>query len=69
MSADRIREVMAGNAGDNPIMKDSNGVGLVNVMSRLRLFYDREEVMHMFSEGKDKGTIVDILIPVNEPEE
>ncbi len=69
MSAGRIREVMAGNAGDNPIMKDSNGVGIVNVMSRLRLFYDREEVMHMFSEGKDKGTIVDILIPVDTSEE
>ena len=64
MSEERIKEVMAGNAGENPVMKDSNGVGLANVISRLRLFYDREEVMHMFSEGRDKGTIVDILIPV-----
>ncbi len=64
MTAERIREVMAGRAGENPVMKDSNGVGIANVMSRLRLFYDREEVMHIFSEGADKGTIVDILIPV-----
>ena len=64
MSEERIRTVMTGNAGEDPLMKDSNGVGIANVISRLRLFYDREEVMHIFSEGRDKGTIVDILIPV-----
>lgn len=68
MSAERIKEVMSGRAGENPVMKDSNGVGIANVMSRLRLFYDREEVMHIFSEGMDKGTIVDILIPVPQEE-
>jgi len=68
MSADRIREVMEGRAGENPVMKDSNGVGIANVMARLRLFYDREEVMHIFSDGQDKGTIVDILIPVKAEE-
>ena len=68
MSAERIKEVMSGRAGENPVMKDSNGVGIANVMARLRLFYDREEVMHIFSEGMDKGTIVDILIPVPQEE-
>jgi sensor histidine kinase YesM len=69
MSEERIREVLAGNAGENPIMKDSNGVGIQNVISRLRLFYDREEVMHIFSDGEDKGTMVDILIPLQREEE
>ena len=69
MSEERIKEVMDGRAGENPVMKDSNGVGLANVTSRLRLFYGREEVMHIFSEGMDKGTIVDILIPAPVPEE
>ena len=64
MSEARIKEVLAGVAGENPVMKDSNGVGIANVMSRLRLFYNREEVLHIFSEGEDRGTIVDILIPV-----
>ena len=63
LSEERIKEIMSGNAGENPMMKDSNGVGIANVISRLRLFYDREEVMHIFSEGRDKGTIIDILIP------
>ncbi len=68
MSEERIREVLAGNAGENPVMADSNGVGIANVISRLRLFYDRENVLQIFSEGKDKGTIVDILIPVPQEE-
>ena len=68
MSEERIREVMEGRAGENPVMKDSNGVGIANVTSRLRLFYDRDEVMHIFSEGEDKGTIVDILIPIQQDE-
>ena len=66
LTEERLREIMSGNAGENPMMKDSNGVGIANVISRLRLFYDREEVMQMFSEGIDRGTIVDILIPVTE---
>ncbi len=64
MTSERIKEVMGGRASANPVMKDSNGVGISNVISRLRLFYDREEVMHIFSDGADKGTIVDILIPI-----
>ena len=68
MTEERIKEVMDGRAGENPVMKDSNGVGIANVMSRLRLFYDREEVLHIFSEGADKGTIVDILIPLPQDE-
>ncbi|MCR5486070.1 MAG: histidine kinase [Lachnospiraceae bacterium] len=66
MTEERIREVLSGNAGENPVMKDSNGVGILNVMSRLRLFYDREDVLQMFSEGEGRGTIVDILIPLPE---
>lgn len=66
LTEERLREIMSGNAGENPMMKDSNGVGIANVISRLRLFYDREDVMQMFSEGRDRGTIVDILIPVTE---
>ena len=44
-------------------LKDSNGVGIQNVMSRLRLYYNREDVLRIYSDGKDKGTVVDILIP------
>ncbi len=45
------------------ISKDSNGIGLGNVINRLRLYYDREEVFCIESEGRNKGTRVIICIP------
>ena len=70
MSAERIEEVLGGNAGENPVMKDSNGVGLSNVMARMRLFYNIENVMNITSEGEGKGTTVELFIPaVNEDAE
>ncbi len=65
MTAERIQEVMAGNAGEEDIMRDSNGVGLANVISRMRLYYGTEEVLTMESDGKDRGTTVTLLIPDN----
>jgi sensor histidine kinase YesM len=47
------------------ITKDSNGIGLGNVINRLRLYYDREEVFIIESEGKFKGTKVTIYLPFN----
>ncbi|MBQ7464340.1 MAG: histidine kinase [Lachnospiraceae bacterium] len=63
MTARRIEEVMAGTAGEEQIMKDSNGVGLLNVISRMRLYYGTEEVLKIESDGKDKGTTVTLFIP------
>jgi sensor histidine kinase YesM len=63
MSAERIEKVLAGNAGENPIMKDSNGVGLSNVMARMRLFYNAENVMNITSAGEGQGTTVELFIP------
>jgi two-component system sensor histidine kinase YesM len=63
MSQERITEVMNGSAGVNPVMKDSNGVGLKNVMSRLELYYGKKDILRISSEGKDRGTVVDIVIP------
>jgi two-component system, sensor histidine kinase YesM len=48
--------------------RDSNGVGLGNVINRLRLYYDRERVFDIESEGPNKGTSVTIHIPKNNPE-
>lgn len=67
MTKERIAEVMSGDA-DASAAKDSrnlsgNGVGLINVISRLRLFYDVENVLTIESEGPDRGTKVTIHIP------
>jgi sensor histidine kinase YesM len=47
------------------ITKDSNGIGLGNVINRLRLYYDMEDVFIIESEGRNKGTKVTICIPLN----
>ena len=64
MSRERIEEVMSGKRGRQEA--DSNGVGLSNVISRLKLFYGTERVLDIYSEGKDKGCVVRIHIPVKE---
>ena len=47
------------------VTKDSNGIGLGNVINRLRLYFDREEIFEITSEGQNKGTKVTIHIPKN----
>ena len=42
---------------------DSNGIGMDNVISRLRLLSEREDVIDIYSEGEDMGTEVVINIP------
>ena len=69
MSAERIEEVLTGNAGINPVMKDSNGVGLMNVMARMRLYYSVEDVLHITSPGEGQGTMVELILPAPREEE
>ena len=45
------------------ITKDSNGIGLGNVINRLKLYYDRNDVFQIESDGYNKGTAVTIFIP------
>ena len=45
------------------VTKDSNGIGLGNVINRLRLYFDKEDVFTIESDGKNKGTTVTIHIP------
>ena len=42
---------------------DSTGIGLKNVRNRLRLYYDREDLFSIYSEGAGRGTTVTILLP------
>lgn len=41
-----------------------NGVGLKNVRARLQLYYEREDVLTVESEGLDQGTEVTICVPI-----
>lgn len=45
------------------LTKDSNGIGLGNVINRLKLYYDRDNIFYIYSEGHNQGTTVTMLIP------
>ena len=58
MSEETIHKVMSGAYREESMAAGSNGIGMDNVISRMRLFTGSEDVMVIKSEGKDKGTEV-----------
>lgn len=65
MTQERIQQVLAGHADQTPniAQPESNGVGMWNVMERLRLYFDGEARFDINSEGPGTGTEVLIRIP------
>ena len=51
---------------DDSSDKNSNGIGLGNVQNRLKLYYNKDNLFSIDSEGENKGTQVTIRIPVEE---
>ena len=49
--------------GNSPASDGSHGIGLVNVICRLRLYFGRSDVMEILSGEGHAGTCVRILIP------
>ena len=66
MTQERIQEVMAGEVEQEEFMRNSNGIGISNVMSRLNIYFEQESLLEIESQGKDMGTRVIIHIPVTE---
>ena len=66
MSREKIREIMEGGTREADLSRNSTGIGLGNVISRLRLYYNTEHVLEIRSEGQDKGTEVILYLPVLE---
>lgn len=63
MSEEAMMQVMSGENISENTDKNSNGIGLGNVINRLRLYFGRKDIFEMKSRGKDKGTEVLIYIP------
>ena len=61
MSREIIDKIMSGTYREEG-MAGSNGIGMDNVISRMKLYTDDENVMEIISEGKDRGTEVLIRI-------
>ena len=64
MSREKIQEIMEGEVRETDLSRNSTGIGLGNVISRLRLYYNREEVFEIQSEGDGKGTQVFVYLPL-----
>lgn len=63
MEKERIEQVLHGEICEVDLKSNSNGVGMKNVMERLRLYFHDEAKLEIISEGKDKGAEVLITIP------
>lgn len=63
MTAEQIEDVLAGRSSPRKRGDETNGVGLSNVVSRLRLFYEQEDVFDITSGGENLGTEVLLYIP------
>ncbi len=59
----KINAIMKGEIAESDSIKNSNGIGLGNVIKRLRLYYNCEDVLEIRSNGKNQGTEVIIHIP------
>ncbi len=63
---DRIMEPGEGRAEENAEDgKDSAGIAITNVISRLELYYNRDHLFSIWSDGPGTGTEVTILLPGN----
>jgi sensor histidine kinase YesM len=69
MEQEKIEKIMSVQLEPSDVHGDSNGIGLDNVISRLKLFYDREDVLEISSPGLNKGTCVVIRIPLQQEKE
>lgn len=66
MTADKIEKILSGDGiAADPDKNDSNGIGLGNVIERIRIFTGREDVMDIISEGEGKGTEFIIKVPMH----
>ena len=67
ITEEKIRDIMTGPVTPTQVGESArpqgNGVGLRNVRERLKLFYNREGVFCIDSEGEDGGTRVRIIVP------
>ncbi len=65
MSQEMIQAVMEGKVGGGEENPRSTGIAVGNVLSRLRLYYNRENLLQIESEGEGKGTQVHITLPLD----
>lgn len=63
ISQEKIEKILSGNLKSEDISDNSNGIGLDNVINRLKLFLESDDVFDIVCEGENKGTEVRIYLP------
>lgn len=61
---DIIDKILSGTYENEKQGSSSNGIGLGNVIERLQIFTESENVLSIESEGKNKGSVFTIHIPM-----
>lgn len=64
MSEELIGQVLRGESQGKKTDRKSNGIGVYNVLERLRLYFGIQDVMEIESAGENKGTRFVLKIPV-----
>jgi sensor histidine kinase YesM len=64
MTEETIREVMEGRAHTGQEKKYSTGIAMDNVIRRLQLYYNQENLLQIESDGPGQGTQVRIWLPL-----
>ncbi|HOO27329.1 MAG TPA: histidine kinase [Lachnospiraceae bacterium] len=64
ISKERIEKILAQEIEPSNLSNDSNGIGLANVIARLKLFFGREDIFSIKSDGENKGTETIVCIPI-----
>lgn len=63
MEQEKIDKILSSELRNTDVGTDSNGVGLDNVIRRLKLFFGSDNVFDIISEGANMGTEVLICLP------
>jgi LytS/YehU family sensor histidine kinase len=64
ISNETIEKILSGDYVSDENAYDNNGIGMDNVIKRLRLFVGHEDVLQIYSEGEGKGCEVVIRLPL-----
>lgn len=66
LTKEHLEEILSGKVRPRERGDETNGVGLANVVNRLRLYYERDDVFDITSAGQGKGTEVLLYLPMPE---
>lgn len=68
MPEEKISQLLSGGLNKTAEDGDSTGIGMNNVISRLELYYEQQDLVEIYSEGEGKGTEVIVRIPLERGE-